>query len=637
MSFFTELKRRNVFRVAAAYIVAAWLVVEATSLILDIYSAPVWIVKVLIALLVLAFPITLLFSWVYELTPEGLKKESEIEHSASIAAATGKRLDIITIALLIGVAGFVLFDRFDRNRSTEATVASEPASSGGPEAIGAAGANNGSDSGQFDARASIAVLPFADMSPQKDQEYFSDGMSEELLHLLAKIPELKVAARTSSFQFKGDNRDISEVARMLGVNHVLEGSVRKAGERIRVTAQLIDARDGFHLWSETYDRDLKDILAVQDEISSEIVSALSKHLGVAVTAGTTGGRRQSNPEAYDLYLRGNFSKQRRTPDSLLEAVRHYQQAVALDPGLAPAWGGLARAADLVGETNPVRESEFFAIRDNAVQHALALDADQPQALATLSGHLFQVENNYAGALEALERVIAADPSDTEAMSWLAQRYRAVGMLEKAEAMNRRAYSIDSLSPRVILGMTRILGATGKHAEARRVAEKALRELNDHPYAALALTEYHAISGDLEGADSTLAKLPQTNPIFVHHRIQVLVLMNRPDEARAVSQAFIDKVPEGHFGRSLMAAMTDYMLGNPESALELFKEAHERGFNAVVFWFFRPGTRQHFAEDVRHVWPDFSPWIADFPEVIRGYTTLGVDIVAELKAAGVIAQ
>jgi TolB-like protein len=271
LSLFNELKRRNVFKVAIAYIVVAWLVLQVADVVLNNITAPGWVFKVLMLFLAIGFPFAAIFAWAFEMTPEGLKRESEVDRSQSITPQTGKKLNMMITGVLVLALGYFAYDKFvvsgQRDAAlVEATtqavteqVATEQLATT-PEAV-------------KETNKSIAVLPFVNMSDDASNEYFSDGLSEELLNLLAKIPELKVASRSSAFQFKGEKFDLKVVAQKLDVAHVLEGSVRKAGNQVRITAQLIKAEDGYHMWSETYDRSLDNIFAIQDEISAAVVGA----------------------------------------------------------------------------------------------------------------------------------------------------------------------------------------------------------------------------------------------------------------------------------------------------------------------------------------------------------------------------
>ena len=289
-SFFTELKRRHVFKVAAAYVVTGWLVAQAAEFLLDSFSTPEWILQTLIVLLLLGFPIAILLAWAFELTPDGVQLDS--------------------------------------------AVGDKPL----PDAVDAQ-----PDLLENSPEQSIAVLPFADMSPDQDQEYFSDGLTEELLNLLAKVSGLHVASRTSAFSFKGKQEDIRDIAEKLRVRHVLEGSVRKAGDQLRITAQLIKAKDGYHLWSETYDRSIENVFAVQDEIARAVVESLKLQLLAEAPVV-----RETSSEAYNLYLQGMHFKMQRTHESINLAMDYLERAVDIDPEYAPAWALLSEVYALRG-------------------------------------------------------------------------------------------------------------------------------------------------------------------------------------------------------------------------------------------------------------------------------------------------
>ena len=298
MSLFAELRRRNVFRTALLYLVASWVLMQVAELLFDVLDLPAWTTRLVLGLLVLGFVPALVLSWIYELTPEGVKRAHEVAPGDSIAARSSRRINVLIVALLAVAIGLQLWDRLGRmNASREAaartSVGAESARSTRPQGRG------------VDAAVSIVVLPFVNVSDDKQNEYFSDGLTEELLNLLANIPGLRVIARTSSFAYKGKDVKVADVARELDVDHLLEGSVRKAGDRIRITAQLVRASDSSHLWSETYDRELEDVFAVQDEISKEVVSALRVRLLGSDTA-QPGPGGTSNPKAYEEFLRALY-------------------------------------------------------------------------------------------------------------------------------------------------------------------------------------------------------------------------------------------------------------------------------------------------------------------------------------------
>jgi TolB-like protein/preprotein translocase subunit Sec61beta len=341
MSLFAELKRRNVFRVAAAYLVVGWLLIEVSDTVFPRLGLPEWTVTLVIALVLLGLPLALFMAWAFELTPDGMKRTEDVAEEPPVVRTGWRRTDRLIVVALVAVIALLVGERFWMGERTDA----ESPASGEVAATPPAGAP---------AR-SIAVLAFDDLSPQRDQAYFAEGISEELLNLLARIEGFKVAARTSSFKFRGANLDIGEIGRALNVETVLEGSVRKSGNQLRVTAQLINVADGFHLWSQSYDRELSNIFAVQDEIATAIVDALKLKLDLgAATAGRT-----QDTAAYDHYLRGRQLGRQPTQAGLLRAVQEFEQAIAIDPGFAAAYAGIADAWVWLEDYGGIRSAEAF--------------------------------------------------------------------------------------------------------------------------------------------------------------------------------------------------------------------------------------------------------------------------------------
>jgi TolB-like protein len=416
-SVWVELKRRNVVRVAVAYIVVSWLLLQASDVLVPLLTLPEWVGKLVFFLLVIGFPLALLFAWAYELTAEGLKKEKDIERSESITHITGRKLDFVIIAVLALALVFFAVERFVWQPSRV------PASSGTTEIVAT----------EF--RHSIAVLPFINMSDDPGNEYFSDGLSEEILNLLARVPELKVIARTSSFAFKGKNEDIRVIGAALGARTVLEGSVRKAGDRVRITAQLIDVADGSHIWSDTYDRTMTDIFEVQDDVADAIFDALQLHVG----ARPTRGRPTDNTEAYSLFLKARAIMNEK--ESLRSAEAILLDAVKLDPGFADAYELLAyvywwQTGTLVTAAAAQRQAA------DAAAEALAINPDLVFAQA-----LFQSMNNYSfiGEIRALESAAREAPSNTELLDMLVYDLAYGGYLEEAHAYAERMVELDPLS------------------------------------------------------------------------------------------------------------------------------------------------------------------------------------------------
>jgi len=438
MSFFEELKRRNVFRVGAAYAVAAWVLLQVLDVVGEILELPQWGGKLILALVVVGFVLALIFAWVYELTPEGVKRESEVDRSRSISTQTGQRLNrAILVTLVLAVALFAI-DKFVWDPARDRALAEKAAEEARSEVQAEAAAEA---TAQAAAGNSIAVLPFADMSEEGDQQYFSDGIAEELLNALVRVDGLKVASRTSSFAFRGDSLGLQEIAQALNVSHILEGSVRRSGDRVRITAQLIDARSDRHLWSETYDRDLDDVLTVQDEIASAIVGAMKQALGldlhpeqVAIAAAT------ESSDAYDLYLRGRALILARA--DILEAIGYLEQAVAIDPMFAKAWEVLGAAYYLAPSWNYAVEKPYERATA-ASKRALELDPKLALPWSVL-GQVGRAtgEFGYETSLEYEQRALDADPNGATAHLWAALSHAELGYIDQAIRLVRRCLEID---------------------------------------------------------------------------------------------------------------------------------------------------------------------------------------------------
>lgn len=330
MSFFEELKRRNVFRVGIAYAVAAWLLLQLADVLSELLDLPAEVGPLVVTVVLIGFPVVLLAAWAFELTPEGIKRESEVDRKASITQKTGRKLDrVITVTLAIAVA-YLLVDKLVLRDSDAPTASSDTTTQ-----------STSDDAAEALNDASVAVLPFRNMSGDPENEYFSDGLTDTLLHMLAQLPDLRVAARTSSFAFKDQDPTIDEVAATLNVAHILEGSVQRAGGQVRVTAQLIRADDGFHMWSQNYTRPLEDIFAIQDEIATDVAGALGASLGVAGEAVIQGLETESL-DAYDHYLHGLEQQAIASYPSLDAAEDSFKQALVLDATFTDARMALVR-------------------------------------------------------------------------------------------------------------------------------------------------------------------------------------------------------------------------------------------------------------------------------------------------------
>ena len=415
-SLFEELRRRNVIRVGIAYLVAAWVLLQFADLVLENIGAPEWVMQALMLVLALGFPLVLLFAWAFELTPEGIKREKDVDRSESITRHTAHKLDRVTIGLLLVVVLLVVAERFVPEADTPQPAAVTE------EAI---------------TDKSIAVLAFQDLSPEGNQEYFAEGISEELLNVLAQIPDLKVAGRTSSFAFKDQKRDLREIGEILEVAHILEGSVRTSGDRIRVTAQLVKAEDGFHLFSKNYDRKLTDIFEVQDDIAREISTALrSAILGEMPVEKST----PTPVEAYEKYLQARQWIHSRNRDLMEEAVILLDEALVIDPTYAPAMAQKALAIMLLSNADgaygdiplDVALRESRPLIDKALEYAPELaEGHAILGLWYSNGSRSSSEQ----AIAAPRRSLAINPTNANANNWLASE------LAGAESFNetRRLY------------------------------------------------------------------------------------------------------------------------------------------------------------------------------------------------------
>jgi adenylate cyclase len=430
VSFYAELKRRNVFRVGIFYAIAAWLVIEVAETVLPLFDVPAGVLRGLIVLLVLGVVPVLVFSWIYELTPDGLKRDSGSTPDPAFNAATGHKLNVATIVAAVLVIGVIALDRL-LPQSRDPSPVIDTAEIGVRAAFPATAGN----AALTPVLKSIAVLPFVNMSADAENEYFADGISEELLNVLVKVEDIGVASRTSSFAYKGRELGAAVIAEELKVNHILEGSVRKAGNRVRITAQLIDAVNDRHLWSETYDRELTDIFAIQDEIANAIVAALRGTLGSGeVERAVTVRADTDNLDAYQLYLKARELFITRV--RLDESVRLFEQVIALDPEFARGWELLAASSAVIIDWEdfyPGIDTGHLSVRAlEAAERALALDPTLalPWAARALLMN-YQMPIPFAESLVLFDKAISADPAQASVYLWRAITWINLGFLERA--------------------------------------------------------------------------------------------------------------------------------------------------------------------------------------------------------------
>ena len=518
MSLFAELKRRNVFRVGAAYAVAAWVLVQIGEAVFPAFGVPDSLFRGMVILLVLGMPLALFLAWAFEVTPQGVKREKDVDRSQSITNETGRKLDrTIIVVLAIAVTLFAI-DKFLL----------------GPET----GIPDSAATGDGDAQ-SIAVLPFVNMSSDPEQDFFSDGISEEILNVLAQIPDLRVAARTSSFQFKGRNLDIGKIAGQLNVANVLEGSVRKSGDRLRITAQLIRADDGFHEWSETYDRRLDDIFAIQDEISTAIADALKLRLAVGATDARPAATGTANVEAYETYLLGREQLNNRTRSSIESARDNFGRAVEIDPQFAPAYAYQAIALLLLTD-NPTSYGdtplgEAIEQARPLIDRALELAPQRAEVLAA-KGFLEDQRENRELAVEYYDRSLALNPSNGAVRNWKRMALAGTGRFEEMLGVSYDSVRYDPLSKIALYNHGLVLQSFGKTDEARATLERLVSL--DEAYGNSALGIFYSRQGELESAVSHQYAALEATPDRVSNRrnlAETLIDLQLFDEALKVDE------------------------------------------------------------------------------------------------------
>ena len=474
MSLYTELQRRNVIRMAGLYLVVAWLVVQVAGTVLPMFGAPDWLPRSIVILLALGFVPALAFAWLYEVTPAGLRRDADVTPAESIPAQTRRRMDRLIWAGLVAVIAVMAAERF-WPREVEGSGSVSGSQAPIPAQAGARADDPDPSSADPSSKAptalkSIAVLAFADLSEGAGNAYFADGISEELLNVLAKVPALKVAARTSAFHFKGKDTPIPEIARQLGVAYVVEGSVRRAGERVRITAQLINAGDGFHVWSESYDRELKDVFALQDEIAGIIAGKLQLTLGASGRAATV-----VNPEAYGLVLEGRHYWGLRTDEGFERAEAAYTRALELDPDFAQAHAALAELSATHGwyrllDSVPGAALDFERARAQA-RRAIELDPALAEPHGALGSALF-MEFQYAEAAAEYERALALNPNYAIAYNWFGHLRTARGDPQAGVDTLARSRELDPLSAIALNTYATLLYDVGRHDEALAAVRQA---------------------------------------------------------------------------------------------------------------------------------------------------------------------
>jgi TolB-like protein/Flp pilus assembly protein TadD len=465
MSLYNELKRRNVFRVAIAYLALAWLLTEVSGTLFPAFGIPEWGVRFVVIVFALGFAPALIITWVYELTPEGIKREKDVVRDASITHLTAKRLDVFTIGLIVVALAFILTDRFWLSPRHAEQSAALPA-------VVIDTVQTPEPEPQYPPN-SIAVLPFANRSANPDDAYFVDGIHDDLLTYISKIGAIKTISRTSVMQYRNSDKTVPEIAGELGVSTILEGGVQRAGDQIRINVQLIDAQSDEHLWAEIYDRHLSagNIFAIQSEISIAISEALQ-----AVLSPEEQQRIQAIPteslEAYEAYLFGKQRMARRDTDSLKDAVKYLTEAVEIDPQFALAWSALGDTYLLQRENSGVSEHELLLNAQNAIEKALETDPKLGEAYTSL-GMLRHNFDDEKGAEQSYRKAIDLVPNYSVTYHWYSILLRNQGRDEEVFEMISMAAQLDPMSPIIKQNLAIALRSEGRHEEALEELEKAI--------------------------------------------------------------------------------------------------------------------------------------------------------------------
>jgi len=591
MSFIQELRRRNVIRVAIAYAVAAWLLIEVSATTFPMLRLPEWTATFVAVLLMIGLPVALIFAWAYELTPEGLKKEKDVDRSESITHVTGRKLDFIIIAILVLALGYFAYDKF----------LLQPVS----------------DSQQM-VEKSIAVLPFVNISSDKEQEYFSDGITEEILNSLASVKELKVAGRTSSFAFKGQNQDLRRIGDALGVEHILEGSVRKSGTTVRITAQLVQVEDGFHLWSETYDRELTDVFAIQDEIATEILNQLKAQLldeerQVLVS-------QRTDPEVYDLYL---LAKQRlygRTRQTIELAVALLDQAIAKDPDYAPAYAQRGIATMLLSDSSygTIPEAEAQKTGKRFVDRALEMNPQLAEAWAGLGLYHYGQPTEHEEAIEALAKALSINPNLIDASNWLQNTLAVSGEARSALQLLEHMMQRDPLYRPGFSNAVRVFDDFGLEDKAQALIDQFRTYDPNDPQLLQADAMHHFYRGSAAEGFRLAEQAYQLAPTdAVAHFVFTLGLLQTLQVERIAEE-----------GDVFLKVDALDLLGRRDEAFELAFELAREGYIWNLFALYNRAARsQELVDYLEERWPGLDAFAADYPHDAYGY-----DLMAEVALA-----
>ena len=602
MSFFEELKRRNVIKVAIAYIIAAWLLLQIADVILNNIEAPRWVFLAMLLLVAIGFPFALIFAWAFELTPEGLKKEKDVVRSDSITHVTGRKLDFVIIGVMAVAIGFLVSDRFFLEKSPETGVG---------EII---------STGQ-----SIAVLPFVNISSDAEQEYFSDGITEEILNSLASVKELKVAGRTSSFAFKGQSEDLRRIGDLLGVEHILEGSVRKSGTTVRITAQLVQVEDGFHLWSDTYDRELTDVFAIQDEIANEILKQLKARLLDEDEEQPVIVSQRTDPATYDLYLLAKQRLYARNRLTIESAVELLDQAIAKDPEYAPALAQRGIATLLLSDRSygTIPEAEAQVQGKRFIDAALEKDAQLAEAWAALGLYYMNRPSEHEQAIEVLTKALSINPNLINASNWLQNAVNVSGDHRSALRLLEQMTQRDPLYRPGFGNAVQAFNDFGQEDKAQALIDQFRKYDPNDPQLLQADAMHHFYRGSAADGFRLAEQAHQLVPTdLVTHMAFTWGLVQTQQ---------IERIVEEGLDFFKVAALEH--LGRRDEAFELAFQLSRDGYPYQLFNLYNQADRsQELVSYLEERWPSLDSFAADYPHDAYGYDLM-VDVALAYSRTG----
>src|SRR5947208_7203027 len=557
-NFFAELKRRNVYKVAVAYAIVGWLLVQVATQVFPFLEIPNWVVRLVIALVAIGFPIALIIAWAFELTPEGIKRNEDVHLPSGSSSKNRTWIYVAVIGAAISV-GLFFIGRYTAPRTSAAERERPPAVAGPPP------------------QKSIAVLPLLNESGDPKDEYFSDGLSEELIAALAQIRELKVIGRSSSFRFKERKEEPKTIGEKLGVATLLEGTVRKQGDRVRIVAELINAADGIELWTRTFDRELKDIFAVQQEIAAAVASSLKMTLLGANERPSTDSAT-SNIEAHNAYLLGRYHFQRRNIEDYRKAVAHYDEATRLDPQYALAYAERSEAWTLIGDLSGESKTAWPRAQSDA-EHAVAIAPALAEAHGALGWVRFFVEWKFAEGLEELRRAKELSPANPTANDLIGRVLPYLGKLDEAEAQARQAVELDPLGF-TQNNLARILWFKGKNDEADKVARR-VAELQP---TASSIRRWQVLIAVQKGDGETALREAQSEPDEGYRRFLVALAHYVRGDGNAADAALNELIQYGRDTLAYQIAEVYAVRGETDNAFEWLQIAydnHDTGTLAIL--------------------------------------------------------